>query len=131
MVDRGAGRRRLQGLRILIVDDAKHVRDAFTLLLQEEGAAVLATGSGREAIEIVRQSIFDVLLTDLRLPDMPGDVLIRHVIDETPHRPRIVVVTGTDEPHVSRARQAGADVVLPKPVTLESLLTTLSPRTPP
>jgi len=130
MADSG-GRGKLQGLRILIVDDAKHVRDAFTLLLQEEGAAVLAIGTGREAIEIAGQRAFDVLLTDLKLPDMSGDMLIRQIIDGASRRPLVVVVTGTDEPHLSRAREAGADVVLPKPVTLDTLLTTLSPVVPP
>lgn len=123
----GAERRRLQGVRILVVEDAPHVRDAFSLLLQSEGAVVLATGSGREAVETATQGRLDVLLADLQLPDMPGDFLIRHVLDGATPRPKVIVVTGADESVVTRATQAGADAVLFKPITWERLLAHLSP----
>jgi hypothetical protein len=42
----------LPGVRVLLVEDSKDIRDVFTLLLQTEGATVVATGSGREAVEI-------------------------------------------------------------------------------
>ena len=47
-------------------------------------------------------------LTDLGLPDIPGDMVIRYVVAAARHRPWIVVVTGYDEPFIDRARQAGA-----------------------
>src|SRR2546426_1914866 len=115
--DMDAGR--LQGVRILVVEDAPHVRDAFSLLLKSEGAAVLAAGSGYEAIEIAKEGRLDVLLTDLELPDVPGDFLIRQVLDRAGPRPRVVVVTAAaDESVVRYATQAGADAVLLKPITL-------------
>ncbi|HEV8641062.1 MAG TPA: response regulator [Methylomirabilota bacterium] len=118
---------RLQGVRILVVEDAPHVRDAFSLLLKSEGAAVLATGSGCEAIEMAKEGRLDVLLTDLELPDVPGDFLIRQVLDQAGLRPRVVVVTAADESVVKYATQAGADTVLLKPITWERLLENLAP----
>ncbi|OLE38318.1 MAG: hypothetical protein AUG00_05630 [Candidatus Rokubacteria bacterium 13_1_20CM_2_70_7] len=118
---------RLQGVRILVVEDAPHVRDAFSLLLKAEGAAVLATGSGCEAIEIAKEGRLDVLLTDLELPDVPGDFLIRQVLDRASPRPRVVVVTAAGESAVRYATQAGADAVLLKPITWERLLESLGP----
>jgi two-component system CheB/CheR fusion protein len=117
----------LEATRILLVEDAKDVRDVFSMLLQAEGAEVTATGSGLEAAAIANREEFDLLLTDLGLPDIPGDVVIRQVLDRAKHRPRVVVVTGYDEPFVSRARQAGADVVLTKPVAWNVLLDYLAP----
>jgi two-component system CheB/CheR fusion protein len=117
----------LRGARVLLVEDARDIRDVFTLLLQAEGAVVVATGSGREAIELAAQQNFDVLLTDLGLPDTPGDVVIRQVLATATQRPRVVVVTGFEEPFVSRARQAGADIVLTKPLTWSTLLDRLGP----
>ena len=123
----------LRGARVLLVEDAKDIRDVFTLLLQAEGARVTAVGSGREAVDLAAHGEFDVLLSDLGLPDIPGDMVIRHVVATARRRPWVVVVTGYDEPFISRARQAGADVVLTKPIAWAELLDRLVPspnRTP-
>jgi len=117
----------LRGARVLLVEDAKDIRDVFSLLLTAEGAEVAATGSGREALELAGQHDFDVLLTDLGLPDIPGDLVIRHVVATARRRPWVVVVTGYDEPFISRARQAGADVVLTKSLAWSALLDRLLP----
>jgi two-component system, chemotaxis family, CheB/CheR fusion protein len=118
----------LRGARVLLVEDAKDIRDVFTLLLEAEGARVTATGSGREALELAAGAHFDVLLTDLGLPDIPGDMVIRHVVATTSRRPWVVVVTGYDEPFIGRARAAGADVVLTKPIAWSQLLDRLVPQ---
>jgi two-component system CheB/CheR fusion protein len=120
----------LRGTNVLLVEDARDIREVFTVLLEAEGARVVATGSGREAAELGTQGNFDVLLTDLGLPDVPGDVVIRQVVGAAPRRPWIVVVTGYQEPFTSRAREAGADVVLTKPIAWSTLLERLAPATP-
>jgi two-component system, chemotaxis family, CheB/CheR fusion protein len=125
-----AQERSLRGAKVLLAEDARDIRDVFTLLLQAEGAEVTATGSGREAAELGAVGEFDVLLTDLGLPDIPGDLIIRHVVATARRRPWVVVVTGYDEPFISRARDAGADVVLTKPITWSVLLDRLLPASP-
>ena len=99
----------LQGRRILLVEDAPDIREVFTVLLRVEGAEVVATGSGREAVDLADRGDFDVVLSDLGLPDMPGDVLIRQILSSTRRR----------------ARQAGADVVFTKPVEWAQVLESL------
>jgi two-component system, chemotaxis family, CheB/CheR fusion protein len=106
----------LAGARILLVEDSDDTREAFARLLELEGAKVTTAANAREAAELAMQGEFDVLLTDLGLPDISGDALITTVVGTAARRPRIVVVTGYGEPYVSRARAAGADVVLVKPV---------------
>jgi two-component system CheB/CheR fusion protein len=106
----------LEGLRILVIEDATDIRDVFAILLRSEGAEVSATGSGREAAEMARDGRFDVVLSDLGLPDIPGDVLIRQILAASRGRTRVIAVTGYGEPFVTRAKQAGADVVFTKPV---------------
>jgi two-component system CheB/CheR fusion protein len=112
----------LEGMRILVVEDAPDIRDVFTVLLRAEGADVVATGSGREAAELVGEGRFDVVLSDIGLPDIPGDVLIRQIIAASKGRTRVVAVTGYGEPYVTRARQAGADIVFTKPVEWTRIL---------
>lgn len=112
----------LDGMRILLVEDAPDIREVFTVLLRVEGAEVTATGSGREAADLASRREFDVVLSDLGLPDLPGDTLIRQILASSGRRVRVVVVTGYGEPFVSRARQAGADVVFTKPVEWTRIL---------
>ena len=112
----------LEGVSVLVIEDAPDIREVFTVLLRAEGADVVATGSGREAAELVSERRFDVVLSDLGLPDIPGDVLIRQILASSKGRTRVVAVTGYGEPFVSRARQAGADVVFTKPVEWTRIL---------
>ena len=109
-------------MRILLVEDAPDIREVFTVLLRVEGAEVTATGSGREAADLASRRDFDVVLSDLALPDMPGDVLIREILSTARGRTRVIVVTGYGEPYLSRARQAGAEVVFTKPVEWTRIL---------
>jgi CheY-like chemotaxis protein len=113
-------------VRVLLVEDSQDIREVFTLLLRADGAEVVATASGREAVEQIAKRDFDVVLTDLGLPDIPGDAVIRRVLAKSHQRPRIIVVTGYDEPFVSRARQAGADIVFNKPIVWSTLADALA-----
>ena len=120
------GRGRAGALRVLLVEDSADVREVFTLLLRSEGVDVVATGSGCEAVDLAARTDFDIVLTDLGLPDIPGEVVIRRVLAGSRRRPRVIVVTGYDEPFVSRARQAGADLVFIKPILWSTLADTLA-----
>ncbi len=114
--------RGLKSSRILLVEDAEDIRNVFAMLLASEGAEVVATATGTEAAQVAEREQFDIVLTDLGLPDIPGDAVIRHVLSKAHRRPRVVVLTGYDEPFTSRARQAGADVVLNKPIAWPDLV---------
>jgi two-component system, chemotaxis family, CheB/CheR fusion protein len=112
----------LEGSRILLIEDAPDIREVFTVLLRVEGAEVVPVGTGREAAEAASARDFDIVLSDLGLPDIPGDVLIRQILAGARRRTRVVVVTGYGEPYVTRARQAGAEVVFTKPVEWTRIL---------
>lgn len=115
----------LSGLKILLVEDESEPREALAALLATEGAKVTAASTGTEAMEMWRRQHFDVLLTDLGLPDVPGQDVIRRVRDGEKSRAIVVVVTGCDEPTLSEAWSAGADAVLLKPVDWPALLSRL------
>jgi CheY-like chemotaxis protein len=121
-----ADHRRLHGMRVLVVEDTSDIREAFTLLLESEGATVIATGSGREAIEFMQSKSFDAIVSDYGLPDIAGDELLRELVERSAEETKTVVVTGYGEPYVTRARRAGADVVLTKPVDWTRLLGSLT-----
>jgi CheY-like chemotaxis protein len=115
------GGQMLSGLRVLLVEDTPDVRDVFHLLLRADGAEVRAAASARAALEHAVSWDFDVLLTDLGLPDVAGDHLIKAILAMKNGRPRVIVVTGFGEPLAARARAAGADVVFTKPLEWSAL----------
>src|SRR2546425_10943900 len=106
----------LRGVRILVIEDAQDIREVFTLLLRAEGADVASAANGREATDLVAAQRFDVVLSDLGLPDIPGDVLIRELLARSGGSMRVVVVTGYGDPLLARARQARAEDVVTKPI---------------
>jgi len=113
---------RLKGFRVLLVEDAPDIREVFAALLRSEGAEVTATASGRRAIEEAARKHFDIVLTDLGLPDVHGEVVIRDVLARSRPRPRVFAITGYGDPYPSRARAAGADAVLLKPAEWDDIV---------
>ena len=116
---------RLRGLQILVIEDAPDVLDVVTLLLRIEGADVAGAGSGREALKIFRSRHFDVVVSDLGLPDISGDVLIRTIIAAARRPIKVVVITGESQPVLTRALEAGAGAIFAKPCQWGSVVTYL------
>jgi two-component system response regulator AtoC len=112
----------LDGARILLVEDEANVRETLARLLTIEGAQVKTAANGREALDLVASDAFDLLLTDLDLPDVPGDIIIRHVLTLSGGRAQVIVITGAGDADMLRARRAGAQVVLLKPVDWSVLI---------
>ena len=77
---------------ILIVDDEKSLRDFLVIMLEEEGYQVVTSPSAEKAIKLIRENIFDLVLTDIRMGRSNGiDVLdaARKVLPDTP----VVIMT--------------------------------------
>jgi len=119
----------LEGRRILVVDDDGAVRDSIAEILRSEGAAVAEVGNGREAIERLRRERFDLVLSDVVMPEMDGYELFQAARREAPDTP-VVLMTAFyyDQDHViKRSRLEGLDgVIFKKPVNPERLVKTLS-----
>src|SRR2546427_12290120 len=77
---------RLDGLRVLVVDDAPYVLDVVTDILQADGAVVTAVGSAEEALEVLQRERPHVLLSDLSMPDKGGYWLVGQVRALPPER---------------------------------------------
>ena len=110
--------------RILIVDDEAEIRELLEEILREEGYAVSSTASGAEAVVLLRDTPYDVLLLDIWLPDRDGlDVLNDLRSLETEDKPEVIVISGhaTIETAV-KATKLGAFDFLEKPLLLERSL---------
>ena len=79
----------------LVVDDEPGVRETLCEILTDSGHRVVAVASGREALERLGRDRFDVILTDIRMPDIDGRALYREIVERWPARAaRVVFVTG-------------------------------------
>lgn len=111
-------------LRILVAEDEPLAAMVVEEILLEQGHEVLLAEDGAAALALARQEPFDVLVTDLAMPRMPGWELIPLLRSERPHLP-IVVMTGFLPPGIDATLEGagpGPLVLLQKPFDLVSLL---------
>ncbi len=108
-------------IRILIVDDERTLRESCQSVLQMDGYSVTTSARGEEALDLLRQRPFDIVLVDLYMTQVPGLEILRAAL--TTNRAAIVVVM-TGNPSVTtsiEALRAGAWDYLPKPFSATHL----------
>lgn len=111
-------------IRVFIVDDHHVVRQGLQMmLLHETDMAVVGTApSAAEALQLIPNLAVDVLLTDLRMPEMNGDVLLRRLREAHPALRAVVLTNYHSDEEVFRAVDAGAMAFVLKSATMESVL---------
>lgn len=106
---------------ILVMEDDVSVARGLEMILTEEGYAVNLAGTGALALELFRQKRYDLLVADLRLPDMDGMEVIKKVKAEKPET-EVIVITGYGTTSKAvKAMKLGARDFLPKPFTEEQI----------
>ncbi len=106
---------------ILIVDDEQSYRKLLTLVFETDGHSVRTAMNGRQALELITASPADVIISDVRMPDMDGIELLRAVRETSPD---VGLVLMTAFASVDTAREAfklGADDFVEKPFDVEEL----------
>ena len=107
---------------ILITDDEVNIVSGLKYAFEDEGYTVLSANNGLEAWHLVNTNAVDLVITDLRMPEMDGYELIRKINASYPMLP-IIVLTGhgTIETAVETMRDGAVDFFT-KPVDLDKLL---------
>ncbi|MBI4669563.1 MAG: response regulator [Elusimicrobia bacterium] len=101
--------------RILAVDDEEGIRYALKRLLSKIGYSVILAKSGEEALELMKEGPFHLLLADLKLPGLDGLEVARHFKSSFPQA-GILVLTGIPSPETARqAADLGVFDYLAKP----------------
>ena len=119
--------------RILVVDDEPLVCDAVRMMLAFDGHHVETTGSGKEALALLDQSKFDVVITDFKMPEMQGDELAAAIKARYPTQPVVMITAYAEMLQSSGDPMTGVDFVISKPFLLENLreaIAKVAPRTP-
>jgi PAS domain S-box-containing protein len=120
---------RFSGLRVLFVDDERDSRELITFLLEQQGAKVTQAGSANEALSQLQQAEFDLLISDIGMPDVDGYALLRHIRERSPNRSRdilaIAITAYAGESDQRQALAAGFRQHITKPIEPETLLQTI------
>jgi len=119
-------RSRLNGVKVLVVDDAPYVLDVVTDILKADGAVVTAVGSAETALQVLQRERPNVLLSDLSMPDKGGYWLIGQVRALPPERggatPAAALTAYTGPEHRAGVLRAGFQVHVEKPVGVRELV---------
>ena len=110
--------------RSLVVDDSAAIRQLITIALEDAGINVVSAGNGREALAKLGATKFDLIITDLNMPEMDGIELIREVrgIPDYRFAPIIMLTTEAQDEKKKQGKAAGATGWIVKPFSSEQLL---------
>ncbi len=108
--------------KILIVDDEKTTREILTRALTPRGFTITTVSSGEEALDMMRQEHFDLMITDLLMPKMEGNELIEKSREILPHLIPIVITAHATIETAIKALQQGAYDYITKPFDPEFIV---------
>jgi two-component system response regulator AtoC len=112
--------------RVLVVDDEPHMRRVLEIMLHQTGYEVCAAGNGREALMVIRESPVDLVITDLRMPEMDGIELLACMRKDGFATPVIVITAFGSVESAVEAMKVGATDYMVRPFDVETLELTIS-----
>jgi len=107
--------------QILVVDDEPKMRRVLEIMLQKMGHKVFAAGNGREALEVFAANAIDLVITDLRMPEMDGIALLAQLrVQESDVPVMVITAHGTIETAVTAMKHGACDYIL-RPFDIDAL----------
>ncbi len=111
--------------RILVVDDEEALRTVLSTELTSEGYNVTTAADGNEAIEYVKENDYDLVLLDIKMPNVDGFEVLKFIKGGKP-RTKVIMLTGfADLKNAIESKRLGAEDFVSKPYDLVDLLTTI------
>jgi DNA-binding response OmpR family regulator len=107
-------------LRILVVDDEPSIGELVAMWCRQDGHTASATTSSLKALELISAAVPDLLITDARLPEMDGLLLVRHAQARFPGI-MAIVITGHRDYSLESVVAAGASDLILKPLRAPEL----------
>lgn len=115
-------------MKIIIVDDEISFTQGLQLVLEHKGYSVDVADNGSSAIKLFKSHTYELVVTDIIMPEMDGIELILKLTKEYPDV-KIIAISGggriSASGHLDAAQKIGADEVLAKPFTTKQLLDTI------
>jgi len=108
----------LDELRVLVVDDSSLARKHISRVLRNLGIETIETAeNGREAVGMIENTYFDLVVTDYNMPEMDGEALTRYIRENSAQKaiPIMMVTSEANESRLSAVQQAGVSGICDKP----------------
>jgi chemotaxis protein histidine kinase CheA len=114
--------------RALVVDDSRAIREAMTSMLGREGWIVDVAEDGARALQMTKQLRYDLVVTDLEMPNVDGfDLIVRLRKDDRYRSTPVIIITSRANPeHRARAKELNVRALVAKPITRRKLLEALT-----
>ncbi len=114
-----------QNFSVLVVDDEDALRSVLSTELLSEGYVVETAADGDDAIAILQQKQFDLVLLDIKMPRVDGFEVLRFIKQRYPST-KVIMLTGfADLKNAIESKKLGAEDFVSKPYDLVDLLTTI------
>jgi len=111
--------------RILVVDDETSMRQLLEITLRKEGYRVTTARSGRKAVEAFENAPYDLVISDIKMPDMSGVEVLRKVKEVAPETPVIMITAYSSAETAVEALRLGAYDYIAKPFKIDELKVTI------
>jgi DNA-binding NtrC family response regulator len=118
--------KKLNGLRVLLVDDEEELREILTDDFTFHGAKVIAANSGNNALKAIKTEKFDFVLSDMRMPDGDGKFLIKKINEIPNDKPVLFLYTGFNDISQDEASKLGIKEVFNKPFVTSELIDSIA-----
>jgi CheY-like chemotaxis protein len=115
----------LDGIHVLLVEDHSDSRDIMKMVMEYQGALVVPAPNAKHALAILTTLTPDVLITDISMPGQDGVELVREARERGLLENVPTLAVSAFSPNDKRAREAGFDAYLQKPVDPNQLCTTV------
>jgi two-component system, chemotaxis family, chemotaxis protein CheY len=108
---------------VLVLDDSASVRQMIKMALADKGHTIVGAANGVQGLQILHSTPFDLIITDLNMPEMDGLTFTREVRKQPSHKgvPILFVTTESREAVKQEAKSAGATGWISKPFSSEQL----------
>jgi len=110
------------GSQVLVVDDDASMQRMLRQRLEREGYAVQTAPNGEEGLDLIRKEVFNLIITDVRMPKLGGDELVRAVAQFNPNIPIIVMTAFGEVDQAVQLMQDGVYHYFTKPFDVEELV---------
>ena len=107
--------------KILVVDDEQGLRDVLSIMLKRTGYAVTSVADGEEAVELLNKEIFDLVITDLRMPNVDGMEVLKVAKSASPETVVLVITAFASADSAVEAMKQGAYDYLTKPFQVDEV----------
>ena len=115
----------LKSMNLLYVEDESIIRNELIEILQDDLCTLYTAQNGKEGLELYKKNPIDIIITDIRMPEMDGLAMSRAILEINPSIPIIISSAFNDTAFLMDAIKMGIHYYLLKPINLQELFTTL------